>query len=312
MKDTFYPEIQPYETGMLRVDTLHQMYWEISGNPKGVPVVVVHGGPGAGSSNGTRRFFDPDYYRIIQFDQRGSGKSTPYAEIKDNTTPHLIADMEALRQHLQVDKWYLFGGSWGSTLSLAYAEAYPERCLGLILRGIFLCRRSEFDWLLYGMQSIFPAENRKLREYISEAERGDLLKAYYQRLIHPDPEIHIPAAKIWSWYEGVTATLLPNPAVVKTFDEIALSIARIEAHYFVNDIFLPENDLLNKIDRIRHIPGVIVQGRYDMVCPIISADDLVQKWPEVEYRIVDDAGHSAFEPGTAKELVMAMERFKHI
>jgi proline iminopeptidase len=289
------------------------MYWEESGNPNGVPVLVIHGGPGAGSSSLNRRFFDPSYYRIILYDQRGAGQSLPHGDLKDNTTPHLIADIEKLRAHLGVEKWYVFGGSWGTTLGIAYAEAHPCPCLGLIFRGIFLCRRSEIEWFLWGAQTLFPEEFRKLVAPLKPEQQTDwwvILQAYYKLLTNPDPNIHMPAAKIWSCYEGAMATLLPNRNVVAAYDAMALGLARIEAHYFLHDIFLPENDLLNKIDRIRHIPAVIVHGRYDIVCPIISADDVVQRWPEADYRIIPDGGHSAFEPGIQRELVKIMEEFK--
>ena len=315
MKDELYPAIEPYKTGYLDLDGYHQMCWEESGNPQGIPVVIIHGGPGAGTSPSMRRFFDPSHYRIILYDQRGAGRSLPHAELKDNTTPHLVADMEKLRAHLGVDQWYVFGGSWGTTLGIAYAEAHPDSCLGLIWRGIFLCRKSEFEWFLWGVQTFYPEEFRKLVAPLKPEERKDwqtILKAYYKLLTNPDPAIHMNAAKIWSVYEGSMSTLLPNPTMVAEFakDNLALGLARIEAHYFLNDIFLPENDLLNNIDRIRHIPAVIVHGRYDAVCPVISADDLVQRWPEADYRIVPDAGHSAFEPGICRELVKAMEKFK--
>ena len=315
MRDELYPVIEPYKTGYLDLDGLHQMYWEASGNPQGVPVVALHGGPGAGMSSAVRRFFDPSHYRIILYDQRGAGKSLPHGELRDNTTPHLIADLEKLRAYLGVDQWYIFGGSWGTTLGIAYAEAHPAPCLGLILRGIFLCRRSEFEWFLWGVQTFFPDEFRKLVAPLKPEERENwqtILKAYAKLLTDPDPAVYMAAAKVWSCYEGAMATLLPNPAVVAEFakDNMALGLARIEAHYFTNDIFLPENDLLNNINRIRHIPGVIVHGRYDAVCPIVSADDLVQRWPEADYRIIPDGGHSAFEPGIRRELVKTMEAFK--
>ncbi len=307
-----YPEIEPYSAGMLELDELHRMYWEESGNPRGTPVVFLHGGPGAGAAPGHRRFFDPAHYRIVIFDQRGAGRSTPLGELRDNTTPHLIADIEALRAHLGIARWLVFGGSWGSTLALAYGEAHPERCAGLILRGIFLCRKSEIDWFLYGLRNLFPEAWHAFAGAIPENERGDLLAAYYKRLTDPDPKVHMPAAHAWSIYEGSCSTLLPNPETVAYFagDVVALGLARIEAHYFSHDIFLPENSLLNDIGRIRGIPGVIVQGRYDAVCPIISADDVHRAWPEAEYIIVPDAGHSAWEPGICAELVRATERFK--
>lgn len=306
-----YPPLEAYASGMLDVGGVHRIYWETSGNPDGIPVLFVHGGPGSGTSPNQRRFFDPARYRIILFDQRGCGRSTPHGELADNTTPHLIADMEVLRARLGVERWLVFGGSWGSTLTLAYAEAHPDRCLGLVLRGIFLCRRSEIDWFLYSIRAFFPEAQRQLAEFIPEAERGDLLTAYHRRLIDPDPAIHQPAAHRWATFEAACSTLLPNPELVAAFgsDQTALSLSRIEAHYFVNDIFLPENALLASVDRIRSIPGVIVQGRYDAVCPIVSADELSRAWPEAHYVIVADAGHSAFEPGIARELVAACDRF---
>lgn len=308
-----YPDIEPFGTGMLELDARHRMYWEQCGNPQGQPVVFLHGGPGAGSAPAHRRFFDPAHYRIIIFDQRGAGRSTPLGEIRDNTTPHLIADIERLRNHLGIERWLVFGGSWGSTLALAYAEAHPERCTGLILRGVFLCRRSEIDWFLYGLKNLFPEAWHAFAGAIPAAERGDLLSAYHQRLTDADPGVHMPAARAWSVYEGSCSTLLPSPETVAYFagDVVALGLARIEAHYFINDIFLPENALLANIGRIRDIPGIIIQGRYDAVCPIVSADDVHRAWPEAEYIVVPDAGHSAWEPGIASELVKATERFKN-
>lgn len=297
------------------LDGTHTMYWEQSGNPRGVPVVFLHGGPGAGSGPKHRRFFDPAFYRIVIFDQRGAGRSIPLGELKDNTTVHLIADIERLRKKLGIERWLAFGGSWGSTLALAYAEHHPDRCLGLILRGIFLCRSSEIDWFLLGLRNLFPEAWRKLAAPLKQSERSDyraILQAYYQRLIDPDPAVHMPAAHAWSVYEGSCSTLLPNSELVAHFDSdvVALGLARIEAHYFMHNIFLAENFLLDNVGAIRHIPTVIVQGRYDAVCPIVSADDLVQAWPEAEYIIVPDAGHSAFEPGIRAELIKAAERFK--
>jgi proline iminopeptidase len=307
-----YPEIEPYSAGMLDLDGLHRMYWEQSGNPQGSPVLFLHGGPGAGAAPGHRRLFDPNCYRIVIFDQRGAGRSTPLGEIRDNTTPHLIADIEKLREHLGLERWLVFGGSWGSTLALAYAEAHRERCTGLILRGIFLCRKSEIDWFLYGLKNLFPEAWHAFAGTIPAAERGDLLAAYHRRLIDPDPAVHMPAARAWSIYEGSCSTLLPSPETVAYFagDVVALGLARIEAHYFSNNIFLPENSLLENIGRIRKIPGVIVQGRYDAVCPIVSADAVHRAWPEAEYIVVPDAGHSAWEPTICAELVKATEKFK--
>jgi proline iminopeptidase len=288
------------------------MYWEESGNPLGAPILFLHGGPGAGAAPAHRRFFDPAHYRIVIFDQRGAGRSAPLGELANNTTPHLVADIEKLRGHLGIKRWIVFGGSWGSTLALAYGVAHPQRCAGLILRGIFLCRRSEIDWFLYGLRTLFPEAWRAFACAIPENERHDLLTAYYRRLIDPDPTVHVPAARAWSIYEGTCSTLLPSTETVAYFagDIVSLGLARIEAHYFSHDIFLPENALLQDIGRLRSIPAVLVQGRYDAVCPIVTADDLHHAWPEAEYIIVPDAGHSAWEPGICAELVRATERFK--
>lgn len=312
LRTELYPEIQPYTSGMLPLDELHTMYWEEAGNANGVPVVFLHGGPGAGAVPNHRRFFDPTHYRIVVYDQRGAGRSTPLGELRNNTTPLLIQDLEKLREHRGIERWFVFGGSWGSTLAIAYAEAHPQRCLGLVLRGIFLCRKREIDWFLYGIRNFFPEAWRAFAEFIPEAERGDLLAAYYRRLTDPDPAVHMPAARAWSVYEGSCSTLLPSPETVDYFaaDTVALGLARMEAHYFVHHIFLPENALLDNLDRIRHLPAVIVQGRYDVVCPIVTADELARAWPEAEYIVVPDAGHSAWEPGIRAELVKAMERFK--
>lgn len=314
MRTELYPEIDPVLSGFLDTGDGHSLYWEVSGNVRGLPVVFVHGGPGAGAKPVHRRFFDPETYCIVVFDQRGAGRSKPLGSTEGNTTQNLVADMEHLREHLRIDRWIVFGGSWGSTLGLAYAESHPERVIGLILRGIFLCRPSEIQWFLYGMREIFPENWRAFAGFLPEAERGDLLRNYHRRLIDPDPAIHMPAARSWSTYEGSCSTLLPSPAVVQGFadDVTALGLARIEAHYFVNDSFLRPNQLIEDVGRIRHIPTVIVQGRYDMVCPIRSADDLHQAWPEATYQIVPDAGHNAFEPGVRAALVAAGEKFKKL
>ena len=306
-----YPPIEPQAQGWLDTASVHRIYWETSGNPAGIPVVFIHGGPGSGTSPLQRRFFDPARYRIVLFDQRGSGQSTPHGELEGNTTPHLIDDMERLREALGIERWLVFGGSWGSTLALAYGEAHPERCLGFVLRGIFLCRPSEIDWFLYGIRAFFPEAQRELAEFIPADERGDLLAAYHRRLIDPAPLVHLPAARVWAAFEASCSTLLPNPQLVSAFcsDRTALSLARIEAHYFVNRIFLPDNSLLEQLPRIRHLPCSIVQGRYDAVCPIVSADELARAWPEASYVIVDDAGHSAFEPGISRALVAATDAF---
>ena len=307
-----YPEIEPYASGMLGLVGVHAAYWETSGSPEGIPVVFLHGGPGAGSSSRHRRFFDPAAYRIVVYDQRGAGRSTPLGELRDNTTPHLVADLERLREHLGVARWLVFGGSWGSTLALAYAEAHPARVLGLMLRGIFLCRPSEIDWFLYGLRNVFPEAWDKFAGFLPAAERSDLLASYHRRLVDPDPAVHMPAARSWSLYEGACSTLLPSQETLAHFgdDVVALGLARIEAHYFRNGVFLTPNALLDNVHRLRGIPGVIVQGRYDMVCPIVSAHELVAAWPEAKYLVVPDAGHSAWEPGIAAALVAACDRFR--
>ncbi|APV50418.1 prolyl aminopeptidase [Betaproteobacteria bacterium GR16-43] len=307
-----FPAIEPYMTGSLDLDAPHRMYYEQSGNPKGVPVVFLHGGPGAGASPVHRQFFDPAFYRIVVLDQRGAGRSTPLGCLENNTTPLLIGDLEKLRAVLGIEKWFVFGGSWGSTLALAYAEHHPNRCLGLILRGIFLARASEAQWFFYGIKTLFPEPWRAFAEHIPEAERGDLLEAYYKRLIDPDPKVSVPAARAWSTYEASCSTLLPNPGLVADFasERIAFGLSRIEAHYFRNDIFLPKDFILDNVGRLKGIPATIVQGRYDIVCPAFTADDLHRAWPEAEYQIVPDAGHSAFEPGIRSRLVAATEKFK--
>ncbi|HLI12146.1 MAG TPA: prolyl aminopeptidase [Alphaproteobacteria bacterium] len=309
-----YPEIQPHQSGMLKLDDIHTMYWEVSGNPLGAPVVFLHGGPGAGTTPTHRRFFDPAHYRIVLFDQRGAGRSLPLGETKANTTPLLIQDIETLRQHLGIERWLVFGGSWGSTLALAYAEAHPERCTGLVLRGIFLCRKSEIDWFLYDIRQLFPEAWRAFAEYVPAEERKDLLAAYHKRLMNPDPAVHMPAARRWSVYEGSCSTLLPSPETVAAFgdDRMALGLARMEAHYFVNNIFLPDNALLDNVARLRHLPAAIIQGRYDVVCPAITADELHRAWPEASYTVVPDAGHSAMEPGIRSALVAATDRFRSL
>jgi len=309
-----FPPIEPYRTGRLKLDARHTMYWEESGNPRGAPLLFLHGGPGAGATAVHRRFFDPAHWRVVIFDQRGSGRSAPLGEVRDNTPDHLVADIELLRRELRVGEWVVFGGSWGSTLALHYAETHPDSIAGLILRGIFLCRRAEVDWFLYGARTFFPEAWRAFSGFLPEDEREDLLAAYYRRLIDPDPRIHMPAARAWSVYEGACSTLLPNPETIAAFgeDRLALGLARLEAHYFSHNLFSGARDLIARIRRIRHLPGVIVQGRYDMVCPIRSADELARAWPEAEFVIVPDAGHSAMEPGVREQLVLASERFKRL
>ena len=312
-REQLFPPIDPYESGRLSLDGGHVMYWEQSGNPDGIPVVFLHGGPGAGATPVHRRFFDPAAYRIVIYDQRGAGRSQPQGLLEDNTTPHLVADIETLRIHLGVERWLVFGGSWGSTLAIAYGVAYPECCLGFVLRGIFLGRQNELDWFLYGMRTVFPEIWDRLVDLLDPTEHDDILNAYHRRLMNPDKGVHLPAARAWSAYEGACSTLLPSPETVAAFsgDALAYALSRIETHYFVNDLFMAENALLNDIDRIRHLPGIIVQGRYDMVCPIGTANTLHQAWPEADYVVIPDAGHSAMEPGIRAALGRATERLKH-
>jgi len=308
-----YPSIEPYRTGSLRVSDVHTLYFEESGNPAGKPVVFLHGGPGGGTDGKQRRFFDPAKYRIVLFDQRGCGKSTPHASLEDNTTWHLVSDIEALRTHLGVDRWQVFGGSWGSTLALAYAEKHPERVTELVLRGIFLLRERELRWFYqWGTSELFPDAWEKYLEVIPESERGDLMHAYHLRLTSDDPAVQSRAARAWSTWEAATSHLLVNADYVARAgeDEFALAFARIECHYFVNEGFFErENQLIEDVGKIRHIPTVIVQGRYDVVCPAVTAWDLHRAFPEAELRIAPDAGHSAFEPGIVHELVTATDRF---
>lgn len=311
---TLYPEIAPFDSGMLKVSALHTLYYEQSGNPHGKPVVFVHGGPGGGISPKCRRFFDPAAYRIVLFDQRGCGQSTPHAELSGNTTWDLVADMERVRTHLALDRWQVFGGSWGSTLALAYAQAHPDKVSELVLRGIFMLRRQELEWFYQkGCNMLYPDAWETYLGAIPEAEHGDLMSAYHRRLTSPDAAVRVAAARAWSVWEGATSFLWQDRSHMESSgeDEFALAFARIECHYFVNGGFFQHDDqLLRNIDRIRHIPAVIVQGRYDVVCPLRSAWDLHRAWPEADLHIVQDAGHSAFEPGNTHELLLATDRFR--
>jgi proline iminopeptidase len=306
-----YPKIEPYDSGMLDVGDGHRLYYEQSGNPDGTPVIFLHGGPGAGSNPAHRRFFDPAFYRIVIFDQRGAGRSRPFASLDCNTTDHLVGDIEQLRILLNIESWLVFGGSWGSTLALVYALRHTKRCLGLVIRGIFLGSSEELDWFLYGIRMVFPEAWRRFVEYIPQPEQDDLLTAYHTRLIDPSPDVHMPAAAYWAGYETSCSNLLSSPSEAPPqASSGALSLARIEAHYFVNDVFIRDTEILDGVQALRHLPCIVVQGRYDMVCPIKTADALVRAWPEIDYRIVPDAGHSAMEPGIRSQLVRATESMK--
>jgi proline iminopeptidase len=308
-----YAAIEPRTSGMLPVSPLHTIYWEESGNPTGIPAVFVHGGPGGGTEPAHRRFFDPDRYRIILFDQRGCGRSTPHAELRENTTWDLVADMEKVRTMLGIDKWLVFGGSWGSTLALAYAETHPHRALALVLRGIFLVRKLEIDWFYRGgCDMLFPDAWEDYLAEIPVEEHGDLVAAYYRRLTSPHREVRMSAARAWSVWEARTSRLIVSDALVSRHEEadFAEAFARIECHYFQHGCWFESDDqLVKNASRIRHIPGAIVQGRYDVVCPMRSAWDLHRAWPEAELHIIPDAGHSAFEPGITQRLVEIVDRF---
>jgi len=307
----FFPALEPYGRGMLTVSELHTLYYEQSGNPAGKPVVVLHGGPGGGSDAKHRRFFDPSVYRIILFDQRGCGRSTPHASLDHNTTWDLVADLERLRVHLGVEQWQLFGGSWGSTLALAYAQTHPERVTEMILRGIFMLRADELRWFYQdGANAMFPEAWEGFIEPIPPDERGDLVAAYHRRLTSDDPQVVLRAARAWTTWETTTSFLLPNPASIEAAktERFAIAFARIECHYFVNrGFFARDGQLLQDIERIRHIPATIIQGRYDIVCPMLSAWDLHKAWPEANFVLVPDAGHSAYEPGILDQLILATE-----
>jgi proline iminopeptidase len=310
---TLYPEIEPFDTGRLKVSPIHELYYEQCGNPQGKPVVFLHGGPGGGLNPDYRRYFNPEIYRVVLFDQRGSGKSTPHASLEENTTWHLVEDIERLREHLGIKTWQVFGGSWGSTLALAYAETHPDRVHQLVLRGIFLCRRKEIQWFYQeGASEIFADVWEEYLKVIPEAERADMVSAYYRRLTSEDDAQRLEAARAWSIWEGSTSKLLFDPAMIEKFadPEFALAFARIECHYFMNNAFFAtDNYLIENVGRIRSIPGIIVQGRYDVVCPMTSAWDLHRAWPEAQLDIIPDAGHSISEPGIIDALVRATDRF---
>ncbi len=307
----FYPPITPHATGWLDVGDPHRLYWEVSGNPDGAAVLFLHGGPGAAVAAPYRRFFDPAFWRIVLFDQRGCGRSTPNASVEANTTADLIADMEKLRRHLGIERWLLFGGSWGSTLALAYGQAHPDRVAGFVLRGIFLFRPQEVAWFLDGMGLFFPEARRRLVEFLPEGERGDLLGAYYRRLLDFDPAVNLPAAQAWCAYEDACARLLPRAAATTGAEAGgSLSLARIECHYMVHGGFLAPGQLLGNMNRIAGLPATIVQGRYDMVCPPATAVELADSWPGSRLTLIPDAGHSAMEPGTRAALIEAVEAMK--
>ena len=310
---TLYLPIEPYDTGRLKVSPLHELYYEQCGNPNGKPVVFLHGGPGGGISPDYRRYFNPELYRVVLFDQRGSGKSTPHASIEENTTWDLVADIERLRSHLGIDQWQVFGGSWGSTLALAYAETHPEAVTELVLRGIFLCRPQEIQWFYQqGASAIFPDVWEEYLKVIPEAERSDMVSAYYRRLTSDDVATRVAAARAWSIWEGSTSKLFFDYDSIERFadPEFALAFARIECHYFINNSFFQTNNyLIENVSKIQHIPCRIVQGRYDVVCPMTSAWDLHRAWPQADLRIVQDAGHSISEPGIIDALVDATDVF---
>ncbi|MGH9902422.1 MAG: prolyl aminopeptidase [Pyrinomonadaceae bacterium] len=313
---TLYPPLEPYDRGMLAVSPPHELYYEQSGNPEGLPVVFLHGGPGGGTIPDYRRFFNPAAYRIVLFDQRGSGQSTPHASLEENTTWHLVGDIKKLREHLGIESWVVFGGSWGSTLALAYAQTHPDRARALVLRGIFLCRPKEIRWFYQeGAGAVFPDVWEQYVEVIPEAERGDMLGAYHRRLTCEDEAVRLRAARAWSVWEGSTSKLFPDQGLIDHFGEAhtALSLARIECHYFMNNAFFEtDNYLIENVRKIRHIPAVIVQGRYDVVCPMMSAWELHRAWPEADLRVIPDAGHSALEPGITAALVEATDRFRDL
>ena len=309
-----FPAITPYSSGFLSVSDGHQLYWEQSGNPDGVPIILLHGGPGSGTAPIQRQFFDPDYYRIILFDQRGSGRSSPHGCVEHNTIQHLIDDMEKLRNHLSISQWHLFGGSWGSTLALSYAACHANKCKSMILRGIFLLEQDEINWWLYGIKSIFPEAWEQFAHFIPEYERDNLLEGYYQRLMGRDKDVAQNAALHWGLYESACSSLIPNYQTITTDEQKAniLALARIECHYFRNHKIIPSESLMTKIDAFRHVPSVIIHGRYDVICPLSTAYRLHQAWPEADYIVVPDGGHSALDPAIRSRLIEATENAKSI
>ena len=313
IESILYKKIEPYSTGMLEVSNLHTIFWERSGNPQGLPVIVIHGGPGGGSQPSYRQYFDPQKFDIIQFDQRGCGKSTPYAELEENNTMNSVSDIESLRLHFNIDNWHVFGGSWGSTLSLIYAQNHPDRVLSLTLRGIFMCRKSELHWFYqHGASNVFPDAFEPYLNHIPAAEQGDLISAYYARLTSDDVTVRRAAAKEWTRWEMATSRLIPDPEYLEKAEDLdfAVAFARIECHYFINGIFVKDGHILEHCEQIKHIPTTIVQGRYDMVCPAISAWELHQRLPHSNLVIVPDAGHSMGEVSIARELVAATDNLQ--
>jgi len=309
-----YPALRPYSTGFLTVDDIHTVYWEQSGNPDGVPILMLHGGPGAGATPDHRRFFDPSFYRIIVFDQRGSGRSEPLGEIANNTPAHLVADIEKLRQHLRIGKWHVFGGSWGATLAMLYAADHADACASLILRSICLMTKPEIDWFVYGTRTVFPEVWERFARYIPEAERDDLLEAYWRRLHGNDDAARTAAALQWVAYESACATLYPQFQTMITDDQRrqAVAMARIETHYYKNHIVPVAESLMTKIEAFRHVPAVIIHGRYDMITPLKTAHELHKLWPEADYVIVPDGGHSALDPAIRDRLVAATDNARSI
>lgn len=311
MSDTIlYPPIEPFRHERIAVSELHSLYVEQCGQPAGIPVLFVHGGPGAGCSTTDRRFFDPQVFRVVLVDQRGAGRSAPFGELRENTIDALVADFERIREQLGISQWHVFGGSWGSTLGLYYAQRHPERVLSLCLRGIWLMRQLEADWWFYGLRALAPDHWRQFAGHVAPDRRADLLEAYWELLHDPDEHVAQAAAKAWATYEGVACTLLPNAQFLSllTNDRTSWALARLEAHYLRNQRLDPDDRLLRDVHRVRHLPAFLVHGRYDLVCPLVGADDLHQAWPEASYVVVADAGHSSHEPGITRQLVAAMDR----